>query len=56
MDKNKCYFCGVDATESTQTVSGKPDDYKVCPDCLLKNMPAIVGARAMLKKYEELYG
>lgn len=55
MDKDKCYFCSAACPDSTQTVNGKPDDHKVCPDCLLKNMPAILGARRLAAQFDAMF-
>lgn len=54
MNKDNCYFCNKPTPDSTETVSGKPDDNKVCPDCLLLHMPAILGARRLAEQFDAL--
>ena len=55
INKDKCYICNRPTPESKWTVSGKPGDHKLCPDCLLKNMSAFTGARLMIAAYDAGY-
>ena len=54
--EGRCYFCGEPARESTETVSGKPDDHKVCPKCFEQFRSAILGSRARIKAFEHMIG
>jgi hypothetical protein len=54
--KGLCYFCAQPTPTATETVNGKPDDYKVCPDCFTKHQPEIVGARARIAQFDAMFG
>jgi hypothetical protein len=50
-----CYFCGKPAKDSTETVNGKPDDYKVCPGCFNQYAGEIRSSRAMARQFDAMF-
>ena len=53
--KGRCYFCNRAVPDAKETVNGKPDDFKVCPECFQANRSAILGARARIKAFESMF-